>query len=64
MEERIRAINDTLERIGSRFRTEDGRVMAMYTGNLIFLRKTFRSIDDMEAAVEKARVYHEKRGRP
>ena len=55
MEERIKKINEHLEKIGSKFRTEDGVHIGMFVGckgsRIVFLRKYFDSIDDMEKFV-------------
>ena len=37
----IEKINNHLQKIGSKFRTEDGLTISMYIGNLTFLKRTF-----------------------
>ena len=53
MDARIKDINDSLEAVGSKFRTEDGLTIMMYIGHLTFLRRTYESTEALEAAVEK-----------
>ena len=54
MTERIANINRKLEASGSIFRTEDGLTVSGYIGNLTFLKKTYGSIEELEAAAEWA----------
>ena len=54
MKERIENINRKLEASGSIFRTKDGTTVSGYIGNLTFLRKTYGSIEELEAAAEWA----------
>lgn len=34
-------INEHLQKIGSKFRTEDGKTLIMYVGHLTFLKRSF-----------------------
>ena len=52
--ERIAEINRKLEQSGSVFRTDDGLTLVGYFGNLTFLRRTFKSIDETEQAASRA----------
>ena len=51
--ERIADINRKLEQSGSVFRTEDGLTVVGYFGGLLFLRKSYKSIDELEQAVNR-----------
>lgn len=52
--ERISNINNKLESSGSIFRTKDGLTVSGYIGNLTFLKKTYKSIEELEIAAEWA----------
>ena len=52
LETRIAAINRRLEEVGSVFRTDDGLTIVGYFGQLAFLRKSFDSVDALEATVK------------
>ena len=54
MKERIENINRKLEASGSIFRTEDGTTITGYIGKLTFLKKTYGSIEELEAAADRA----------
>jgi len=57
MAERIAKINRKLETAGSVFRTEDGITVMGYIGSLTFLKKTYGSIEEFEAAAEWAAAH-------
>lgn len=42
----IEKINNHLQKIGSNFRTEDGFTICMHIGNLIFLKRTFKTQEE------------------
>jgi hypothetical protein len=44
-------INQVLESMGSKFRTDDGYTIVMYIGHLTFLRKTFNTQEECFAYV-------------
>lgn len=52
--ERIAEINRKLEQSGSVFRTEDGLTVVGYFGNLLFLRRTYQSIEETERAASRS----------
>lgn len=52
--ERIAEINRKLEQIGSVFRTDDGLTIVGYFGHLIFLRRTYKSIEELEQEASRA----------
>lgn len=56
----IEEVNKILRDIGSNFRTNDGVSICMYSGHLMFLKKTFESPDELLAFVKSASVPAEK----
>jgi hypothetical protein len=58
----IKAINGSLEKVGSCFRTEDGTDLTMYVGKsgeeLTFLVKRFNSPEEAYEFVKKAEIKH------
>lgn len=52
--ERIAEINRKLEQIGSVFRTDDGLTIVGYFGHLLFLRRTYKSIEELEQEASRA----------
>lgn len=53
-EEMIEKINEILEKMGSKFRTDDGLTISMYIGHLTFLKRTFNSQEECFRFVERA----------
>lgn len=47
----VKEINEKLEKIGSKFRTEDGKTLAMYIGHLTFLKREFDTEEECEQFV-------------
>lgn len=45
-EAKIKAINDRLSEMGSKFRTSDGKTLIRYNGNLVFLKRSFDTVSD------------------
>ncbi len=56
----IEDANKILRDMGSNFRTIDGVSICMYSGHLMFLKKTFGSSDELLAFVRSASVSAEK----
>lgn len=52
--EMIEKINKILEEMGSKFRTEDGLTICMYAGHLMFLKRTFKSAEELLTFVKSA----------
>lgn len=49
----IDKINQALENMGNKFRTNDGYTIIMYIGKLTFLRKTFDTQEECFAYVNR-----------
>ena len=49
--ERIKALNDHLKKVGSKFGSDDGLTFVRYCGNLVFLRKTYQTIEEAEKVI-------------
>ena len=57
MEDRIAEINKKLEKSGSVFRTSDGLTISGYFGHLLFLKRGYGSIEELEAAADRVALH-------
>ena len=60
MDNYMNEINDTLERIGSKYRTSDGLTVITYIGQLTFLKRTFETSAECLKYVQRAEAAHNK----